>query len=277
MQGLLAYACRAILPPSCRPPCLLLCVNLPPAVGMEPLVADGLFLTTVCCAGTRAAAGEGQVTSLVSQMEDTNTRLDATAARLSSLESTAAETQQQLLDQRQALAAATALATAVVERGAATDHGSDGSAGSSSSSKGSAVALRASSASNAQQALLTECLTKQLAELKQQFWGLSATVAAMSSARRVASTLARKQGQESQSVKSEDLDAAPCPAAGEIRGCGAVLLASCCNLTPKLSCDYSVHCAGVQLVEIGTRGMGQGTTGHCNNHTSSQGIFRYDP
>jgi hypothetical protein len=193
------------------------------------IVSSSLCVTAaVCCAGTRAAAGEAQVRSLVSQLEDTNARLDATTVRLSALESTAAEAQQQLLDQGQALAAATALAAAAMERGAAAETAlaAVGSDGSGSSSRGSVAANRASSASSTQQALLAESLTKQLSELKLQFGELSATVAAMSRARCVATTFAQKPGQsDSQSVKSEDLDGAgPCPAAGEPPGCAALPL-----------------------------------------------------
>jgi exonuclease VII small subunit len=67
----------------------------------------------------RAVTAEGQVSSLVSQLDDTNSRLDAAASRLSNVEAAAAEAQQQLQEQQQAVAAATALAAAAAEAAAA--------------------------------------------------------------------------------------------------------------------------------------------------------------
>lgn len=183
-------------------------------------MAEYLLLACLRLVGDRAAAGEAQVSSLVSQLDDTNSRLDATAARLSTLESTAVEAKQQLLEQQQAVAAATALAAAAAERSAAAEvaaataaaGGNDGSG--SSRSRSSIVALRPCG-SNAQQALLTESLTKQLADLKLQFAELSAAVSNMSRASRVAAAFSRKHSNESQ---SQDLNQGPPEAAGGAAG-----------------------------------------------------------
>jgi len=154
----------------------------------------------------------------VSQLDDTNSRLDAAAARLSSLESTAVEAKQQLLEQQQAVAAATALAAAAAERSAAAEvaaatAAAGGNDGSGSSRSRSSIVAHKPCGSNAQQALLTESLTKQLADLKLQFAELSAAVSNMSRASRVAAAFSRKHSNESQ---SQDLNQGPSEAAGAL-------------------------------------------------------------
>lgn len=64
----------------------------------------------------------------------------------------------------------------------------------------------ASSSSSTQQAQLAESLTKQLAELKLQFGELSATVAGMSGASRVAAAFSRRrQGSGSSQGRAESI------------------------------------------------------------------------
>jgi uncharacterized phage infection (PIP) family protein YhgE len=194
-------------------------------------------------AGARSASGEAQVSSLVSQLDDTNSRLDSTAARLSTLESaiksTAADARQQLQEQQQAVAAATALAAAAAERSeaaevaaasaATTAAAAGGGCGDGSVSGRSRGGGRVSS-NTAQQALITESLTKQLAELKLQFGELSATVTNMSRASRVAAAFQHRRSSKAddQSVKSEDLGGAQSGAAAVAAGglccCAAMLL-----------------------------------------------------
>lgn len=185
------------------------------------------------CAGARAASGEAQVSSLVSQLDDTNSRLDATAARLSTLEltleSTAADARQQLQEQQQAVAAATALAAAAAERSSAAEAAA-AAATAAGGSDGSVRAVSTSGGANAQQALITESLTKQLAELKLQFGELAATVTSMSRASCVAAAFQRRHSKaDSHSVKSDDLQGGQAGAAveGKFSQVPAAVLKTC--------------------------------------------------
>lgn len=161
------------------------------------------LLCAATFAGARAAAGEAQVSSMVSQLDATHSRLDATTARLSNLEASleysAADTKQQLLEQQQAVAAATALATAAAERStAATEAAANAAAtavaaaaaagsGGAASSRGQPAA--AAAAADGSTAVRADLLAKELAELRLQVGDLSATVAGMSRASRVAAAL----------------------------------------------------------------------------------------
>jgi hypothetical protein len=81
-----------------------------------------------------------------------------------------------------------------------------GDGSGSSRSRSSLVAQRAGTGSTAQQAQLAESLTKQLAELKLQFGELSATVAGMSRASRVAAAFSRRrQGSGSSQGRAESV------------------------------------------------------------------------
>lgn len=158
-------------------------------------------------------------------------------------------------------AAAEAAAASAAAAAATANDGSTSARSRGSATAAAAAGFRpAGSTCTAQQALLTESLTKQVADLKMQLGELSATVTSMSRASRVAAAFGRRPSRDLHSVKSEDFSG-PSPAAAAVVGAAGDGGGGPAGGTLVLSRPHMVQSmatAGLSVADCGTAAGGGG-------------------